>query len=347
MLFWILFIIVCLISLGPFNIGGIRYKRLSLLTGCLFIVLVTILRFDVGFDYPNYFKTIFPYLDMVEYNRLEPANKIIYEYICELQYPPLLFIIYGIITLSLLFYSFKNYSTNFCIATLTYLAFFYLGGLSTIRQELAVSLILYGYRFIRDKKPIMYLITCIIASLFHDTAFVGIFLYPFLRLKSFKLSILSTISIIIFSGMLIKILLTIPSLSSLYHYFENSDSFKGGSLIRILYLGISLLSFIISKRNNDIVLGNMSLLCLLGTSFMFTLGGHIGGRIGEYFTIYFCILIPNIVDNYCKKHVKVSIYSLSLLFVFNIYISTKNPVKSPFTPYRTILTSDLEKPHFK
>ena len=347
MFFWIFFIIISLICFGPFNVGGIRYKKLSYIVGCSFITIVTILRFDVGFDYPEYFNMVYPYLDIIQYNRMEPANKILLELTANSQYPPLLFIVYGIITFILFFYSFKNYSNNYCLAILTYLTFFYLGGLSTIRQEIAVSLILWGYRFIRDDNRIMYLVMCILALLFHDTAFVAILTYPFLRIKNIKISIIVAISAIILLGGVVELLLTLPSLSHLYHYLEDANTFQGGNLIRIIYLLISLFSLISAIRNNNIVLVNMSLLCLIGTSMMFVLGGHIGGRIAEYFTIYLCLLIPNIVTNYYKKYILNVALILSILFISNVYISTTNPIKSPFTPYQSILTLDLNKLQFK
>ena len=44
--------------------------------GITIIILVSILRFDVGWDYPGYYETVYPSLDTYAIDRFEPFNKI-------------------------------------------------------------------------------------------------------------------------------------------------------------------------------------------------------------------------------------------------------------------------------
>lgn len=344
--FWIFFILFLFICFGPFNVGGISHSNIRKIVGCSFLIFITILRFDVGYDYSGYYQSIFPSIDFEEYDRVEPANKLIFEWVANQHFPPLLFIIYGLITLILFIYSFNNYTKNFFIAIFVYLALFFIGGLSTIRQEIAVSITLFGYRYVRDNKFWLYLLTCAIAVLFHDTAFVALLIYPFLRIKNIRISVLFTFLLILVLILFIQVLLNLPYFSAFYYYIDNMDSFQGGSINKILYLSLSIGTFFISLKKHDRILTNMSLLCLVGTTFMFALGGHVGGRIAEYFTIYFCILIPNILEYYKQYIVRVA-GILTLWFIANVYTTTQIPQKTPITPYQTILTVDLSNPHFK
>ena len=54
-------------------------------------------------------------------------------------------------------------------------------GLSAIRQFLAISIFLMSFKFIHEKKFLKYLIGIIIASMFHSSAAILIFIYPFIR----------------------------------------------------------------------------------------------------------------------------------------------------------------------
>ena len=347
MIFWIFFISFLLICFGPFNIGGIRYKTLMKYLGCAFLIFITIMRFDVGYDYAEYYHSIYPSIDYSEFDRVEPANKLIYEYVAQQNFPPLLFIIYGLITLGLFIYSFTKYTPNFGITIFVYLAFFYLGGLSTIRQEIAVSITFFAYKFIRSKNLLSYIISCIIAVLFHDTAFVALIIYPFLRIKNYNLSILISIASIAVLCLFMQVLVNLPLFSPFYYYIMNADAFKGGGITKFVYLFLSIFIFFLSFRNHNATLINMSLLCIIGATLMFLLGGHVGGRIAEYYMIYMCIIIPTILFKYYKKYIITSFCSLSLWFIAGIYITMQIPQKSPNTPYKTIFTEDLKKPRFK
>lgn len=347
MTFWFIFIVIVFLCFAPINIGGIRHSHIRKLIGFTVILFVTLFRFDVGYDYAGYYKNMYPFFDYASYMRLEPFGKLFMNISGFYNSPQLFFILYGIVTFSCLIFAFTHFSKNIFITVLFYLAFFYLPGLSTIRQEAAVSIILAGYIFIKKNKPILYVFTCVFASMFHLSGLMALLFYPFLKINNIRSTIIITIGIIAGLGIFMNIILTIPTFEAYYHYIEDSDNFKGGSIIRYLYLIIAVVLFLLSYYQHRYELIRLSSLSLIGCSITFVLGGHIGGRTAEYFTIFLCIVASNVLSNGLKKYTMPIGLCLSILFMSNIYISTKNPTKQPYTPYQSILLVDLKNPRFK
>ena len=69
---------------------------------------------------------------------------------------------------------------------MTFYLLFFNGSLNTIRQYLAFSIIFWGFSFIIKKKLWYYLMTVLIATLFHKTAFFSLILYVIYTLLTSK-----------------------------------------------------------------------------------------------------------------------------------------------------------------
>ncbi len=76
------------------------------ISGITIIILVSILRFDVGWDYPGYYETVYPSLDTYAIDRFEPFNKIICQLVSYTKWAPV--IIYYIRTYYLYFSFFHS-----------------------------------------------------------------------------------------------------------------------------------------------------------------------------------------------------------------------------------------------
>lgn len=174
MLFYVIFILSVVILMGNRPVNKNRKLGYGSYIGITIIILVSILRFDVGWDYPGYYETVYPSLDTYAIDRFEPFNKIICQLVSYTKWPPLLFIIYGLITYILVFSTLRKYTDNLFLATLTYLAFFYTTSLGPIRQGVALAIVLYAYRYLVTKAYLKYIGAVVIAGMFHYTAFVCI-----------------------------------------------------------------------------------------------------------------------------------------------------------------------------
>lgn len=94
MTFWLLFILTVFLCLGEFNIGGHWNRPLMQRLGISIIVLIAVLRFDVGFDYFSYYEDII----YNSYDRYEPLSWLIFHFAYTIKYPPIAFIIIGCLT---------------------------------------------------------------------------------------------------------------------------------------------------------------------------------------------------------------------------------------------------------
>lgn len=69
----------------------------------------------------------------------------------------------------------NNISVWMCM--LTYYLLFFNNSLNMVRQWMAMSIILFGFKYIKDQKLVKFILTVLCAYLFHSTALLGLFFY--------------------------------------------------------------------------------------------------------------------------------------------------------------------------
>ena len=142
----------------------------------------------------------------------------------------------------------KNNSNNYLMSVLMYVCLlFYYDSMTMIRQFFAMIIMLYAFKFIKNKKMIPFIIAVLIAMQFHITAIVCILLYP---IYSFKYSRKAALFLIILS--ILALIFIVPLVERLYsitgwnYTYEIRDT--NYSLANILYACVYLTMLIISKR---------------------------------------------------------------------------------------------------
>lgn len=344
MLFYVIFILSVVILMGNRPVNKNRKLGYGSYIGITIIILVSILRFDVGWDYPGYYETVYPSLDTYAIDRFEPFNKIICQLVSYTKWPPLLFIIYGLITYILVFSTLRKYTDNLFLATLTYLAFFYTTSLGPIRQGVALAIVLYAYRYLVTKAYLKYIGAVVIAGMFHYTAFVCILIPVIFYFMTFPRMIL----VLIIIGVGIRVIIRLYAEYFGYTYYLLADvEYSGGSLISYVYPLVIISLCVLSWKKRDWLTRKLLYVTSFGAIWPFVLGGHLGGRIGWYFLIYLCVLVPHVLVQ-CKTTLR-SLYATALVvyFLLFVYITTLNPIEQPLTPYQSILTTDTRHPIFK
>ncbi len=134
-----------------------------------------------------------------------------------------------------LFYSFalynlvKRYSSNVYISFIVSISLGSLGFmLSALRQILAISVIMFAFKFVEEKKLVKFVALTLFASLFHSTAIVFLLAYPLYRIK---LKVKTLIVMVI--GMVVMIPLARPLIvfilprigaHEMYYEYLNSDT---------------------------------------------------------------------------------------------------------------------------
>lgn len=313
------------------------------LTFCIiFITVITVLRFDVGYDYPAYYDMVNSY-PLINIGPGELLSKFFIFLAHESKYPPLLFILFGIITYVFNFKSLKLNTVDLSVAIISYIAFIFTTDLGNIRQSLSVAICFYGFKYIKEHKILKYLFFCALAFLFHQSAIFAIpiyFIYNYFNLPIF----IATIFFIAFAA---ELLLSKFSEIGIYSQYLNIlEDAPGGNISRyviIAWVAIFLLIDVIHrnlKKNQTLYF-----IIIVGLILPIVFGGHFGGRVARYYIIYICILIPNVLS-ITSLRIRTSICALLLLYFMSfIYVDRINT--SALSPYKTILSIDYKSPHFK
>lgn len=348
MFFWFLFTILILMFFGSYRITEYRHKpKYFNSIGLIFLILITIFRFDIGWDYEDYYRTVWPILDIAALARLEPGSIGIMTLSYYLGSPIYVFAIYGTLTIVLTYISLYKYSDNLFIGLIVYLTLFYLISLSIIRQGLAISIIMFSFHYIVEKKYLKYIIGCFIATLFHSSALIAVIFLPLYILSGKKslIPLFLTIAVSAFSVYKVAVMFFFKGYEK---YLENMGDFSGGSLIMLCMVVFMAVIFLWVKKYGDRVDYKMTLIPLLGCVIPFILGGHFGSRISLYFYIPLCFLIPRLLPKVKARKIGVYFITVCLLFFnINIFVDSRNPKKSQFTPYQTIWSANAHSHKFK
>lgn len=317
-------------------------KKILLMTPCLILLFVAVFRFDVGYDYPSYYKMATPvYQDELE--RLEPMSKFLIKIAMSLDKPSLLFVLFGVPTYILAFWC--CYKTGrFQLAFWTYIFLFLFSTFGAIRQAIAMAIIMCAIFAMKNKRLYVYLTLCIIASLFHLSALIMLPIYFIYHYISWKVVLLAMIGMIVFLPIVISFMLE----NEIYSYYLKGSDPEGGSFIRFFYLGLYLLLLGISYRQHTLKVMKPFFTALMPAIFLpFIFGAHLGGRLSWYLYTLFLFIIPYVVYN-CRYKLKMAFMLMLCSYFFSLlYVSQKAGEKSPYTPYKTIFEVDLKYPIFK
>lgn len=328
---YFLFLLFIIMLVGRYNVAGIRLsKDFTIPFAMLVIAGFSILRFDVGFDYVNYYTMITT--KTWEIKKLEPIPMFIANLALSYNSPFIFFCIIGTLTYFFIYKALKDNSVCYYESLLIYLCVFYLDSFGFVRQTLAGSLVFWAFKFVRQKSILKYSLVCFVAFFIHKSSIVAFFIYfiynyvPFL-LSCFFLSLLLVLKNIVLSRF---------ALLNLYNsYLNATQNFSGGGKLQFFYIAVLVFCFFLSiqfKNYKDVqkYLSVLSYGCVVP----FIFGSHIGGRLALYFNIYLCLLWSRVFQKTNIKIRALLMLMFYLFFFFYLYISTKNPDKAPFTPYQ-------------
>jgi hypothetical protein len=266
-------------------------------------------------------------------------------------FPQFFFIITSIIIIVCFTYIYHKYSPNFFISSLAFIAIpvFWISSFSIIRQFTAMSIILLSTKFIFNRQIIYYTIFVFIATLFHTTAIIALFLYPlfFIKLNT-KWTVMFLITFSFLGDFLIDFLIQ-HLLPAYYVYIEYSVGDGAGGQTNLLLFIIIGIILIIFKNKMTMVTYDKEFNFFFNSYFfglsmyiMLNKYGHAGMRGSLYFTMYLPILIAYYSEIKIKK-LKKEIQYISfcaiffLLYIATIYIAVWKGVESSIIPYRTFL----------
>lgn len=231
------------------------------------------------------------------------------------------FIVAIIFTVALGKYIYK-YSTDPCLSFAIYGSLFYnMFSLTGYRQVLAVALILYGYKFIRERKLIPFLVLVLISSLFHKTSLMFILLYV-LANKKLKPMYLLFIAMM-FAVMLIFNNRIFNIVKNIFGYDEYAGNYGFKQLtFTILYSALTIVAFwkykdVVKEDPSALQLYNGLLLSWI--MFPFVLESPSALRLVYNFGFVILPLVPKILKTFNEGNERQIVY-LAIYALFGVQI---------------------------
>jgi len=331
------FFYLVILFVGLWNTKKTNFKY-SILFFTVFIF--SALRFDVGYDYENYFRII-SNLALSNYTQFEPASRYIAEFSNYTGFVQLFFIFTSYIIIYGVHYVLKHYSKNYLVSLLAFISipYFYLTSFSIIRQYCAIAVVFYGVKYIFQKKLLPYLAIVVLAMMFHYSAIIAIVIY---FLNVINLSRFALVALVVTSffttHVLLDIIVQIPEYAFYADY--NTGSGIGMQLFLLLMSVVFILFFNALKSVESRFYCNVFIVgvCVYN-AFIFI--GEGAARVSYYFIIYLILLIPELEYKFKKKqfYFMVILFSMSM-YAISFYLSYANPNKNPLVPYQVFWFKD-------
>lgn len=167
-----------------FNKKDKLYKKVFLIASCIILTTISAIRYNVGNDFANY-ESLFdrvlisPLFTLIGQEHYEIGyillNKIISLFTTNSQ---CIFVVTSIIVNVLIFYAIYRYSKMPLMSIIVYICLnLYTASFNTIRQYIAIGIILLGIKYIIDRKFWKFLLIVILAAIFHKSVLIFLLFY--------------------------------------------------------------------------------------------------------------------------------------------------------------------------
>lgn len=211
--------------------------------------------------------------------------------------------------------------SNFVIAFI-FLSTTFTNSFNMVKQTLALAIVFWGVKFAEKRKPIEFLLTVILASMAHQTAFVAIPIYfmcgeekPWSNLKRLFIIIGAFVAIIAFPSIL-------SMMGARFESYANDYDGEIGNLSFYLNLAWTIIFVVAYGKMVKINKSNSLFIFMLVISSIFQLTGFISPalkRIASYYTIPRFILMAQLPCLFAKED-KLLINSLVFLYAVVMFI---------------------------
>lgn len=337
----LIYFLLAFLPIGLFYTGSHVNSYRKYWIVCIFIIVFTAFRFDVGYDYPAYWMAISETTDAL-IKTYEPGMQFVALLCREIRSPQLFFFLTSTISLLLVFVSIKRYSTDPQITLLVFIYLFLTIYFGEVRQAMALSIVFWGFRYVESRSLLKYLCVCLVAILFHVSAIFAILIY-FVYKINFWIILIAAIA----TPVLLTPIFNFMEQMDLYvTHISHEDEYTGGNFVSIFYILLYVISvLLIFLKKGNIKNYPLAKVILITLFLPFFFSPHLSLRIAYYFNIYFCILIPQVLVHHGKYIRFTTVFMLFLYFMLFMYISSLNPSRSPYIPYN--MTFFVDNPQFR
>lgn len=319
----------------------------------LVIFVFSVIRYDVGWDYMNYYDIAKnPESDM-DFMRFSFFWKGIILFANSCKYPELAIIIPSILiylfTFAGIYLSRKGDEEKITYSLLVYALwpYFYLSTFSTIRQGLAIAICLLIYPLLKRRKILWAILLFVFNIAVHPSSVVSLIMFP-LILRNYHISMKGVFISIGVGVFVLTIASVLLSFVGMYmNYLQGGADFGKGLAVLLIMIGIALLwcMYIAQKQNVDIEYIGIVIISLFIEAAIYLLGlPSVMARVLSYFSI---LMIFVLFDAVCLIDYRLSrlvVIAMSLLFFWYLNHTTlADEGSSGYVPYKTIFVNDESK----
>jgi len=333
--------------------GGIFYFRSSyycmMVLSFLPLFIVAAIRYEVGTDWPIYFDYYnwinIRYKDFSE-KLFNLMNEFVYWLVNDFQG---VIVLVAFLSYFFLFKAIYEQSVSFPLSVLVFfVSTMYFASMNQLRQAIAMPIMLYAYKYIRDKKPLSYLFWCVIASFIHASSLVYAPLYLIVRWKPSIRQYVTVFVLCVVSLPVLHLLMEVIIGVSQYAWYSTSVYNTGSEANNFYLLGFlfQLVLFVImayyrfaSEKEDPIYDGMLNCYFLSVISLLFTPVLSQILRISQCFGYCQILLVPRMIDREKDRTRRIVLYILVIglytaKMLYDVYHLGWNGV----IPYQTIFT---------
>ena len=230
-----------------------------------------------------------------------------------------LLIVCALVSILPLSYLICKYSENCLLSYVIYLGLpVFLTNYSAMRQVIAIAITAFSYIFIRNKKPVPFILTVLLASTLHKSAIVFLAAYPIYYLKAMGKMRWMTVGLLP-----VVYLLRNPLFSVLSRLFKDDAVPDNNSAVTLflVFSAVYIFTAIYTDENNIHNEGLMNLFWIACVCQAF--GGIYATamRVGYYFMVYLILLLPESLM-YIKENINDNnkTYTVSTIAIYAAFI---------------------------
>lgn len=327
-MFW--YIVICILMLYPFSIvragaiSGKKTQAVALAAACFILWFFMAMRSTaVGVD-TKYYTHIFTQFSRIPFGKVFTAEtyatdsetwSLDFEYGYRLYNkllsflsdgPQMITICNSLLIIGLLYVLICKESKNYMLSIWLYLTLgIYQTEMNVARNAIAILIVYLAFRFLEQKRPVPYVLLCLLAASFHKAAYLFLPLYWLVHHISWKPNrIVGSILLAAVIGLgfpLVMPVLKAVLPAGLTRYFTSSHSKMESVIVGVFYLMLFLLVYILmNKRERRMMFERCHLgvtmfvlnLCCFALSF----GIGYAARIAALFGPYIILFLPQMLD---------------------------------------------------
>lgn len=334
-------------------VGGTFHFRSSyycmMILSFLPIFIVAAIRYKVGTDWPiylDYYQWINEGTDSFSEVLFNLMNKLVDWLIGDFQ---------GVVVLVALLsylFLFKAIHEQSVSAPLSLLIFFissaFFASMNQLRQAISMPMMLYAYKYIRDKKPIPYFLWCIAASFIHASSLVYLPLYFLANFKPSVRRYVTIFGVCVITLPVLHLLLEVLMQFTKYAWYSTSV-FNTGSeannfyLLGFLFQMVMLVIMVYYRFSSDvedpIYDGMMNSYFLSVITLLFTPVLSQVLRVSQCFGYCQILLVPRMIDREKNRTRRIVLYILIVgLYAAKLLYDTYHLGWNGVIPYQTVFT---------